>query len=92
VIEVHYLEQPTSDYIQCTVNTILDIHRNLGRGDVLAFMTGQDEIESVCALVQEQAQHIQWFVSISINDRQRLLVCLSLSLSVCVCVCVLIAQ
>jgi len=59
-VEVHYLEQPTANYVQCTVSTILDIHRNMTRGDVLVFMTGQEEIEAVCAMTQEQAEQLVW--------------------------------
>lgn len=53
-VEIHYLREPTSDYIRCTVQTILEVHRNEGRGDILAFLTGQEEIEIVCKMVKEE--------------------------------------
>lgn len=36
------------DYIQATIDIILGIHQNEGSGDILAFLTGQDDVERVC--------------------------------------------
>ena len=34
----------------------MKIHENEGRGDILAFLTGQEEIETVCKLVKEELE------------------------------------
>lgn len=46
-VTVYYTKNPVPDYIQKTVETVLDIHKNEQPGDILVFLTGQDEVESV---------------------------------------------
>ncbi|EGG23848.1 DEAD/DEAH box helicase [Cavenderia fasciculata] len=46
-VDLHYLEEPTANYVDTTVKTIVDIHLTQTPGDVLVFLTGQDEIETV---------------------------------------------
>ena len=43
-IDIMYLAQPCSDYVQTAVRTVTQIHMHEAAGDVLVFMTGQ-----VCA-------------------------------------------
>lgn len=45
-VQVHYLEAPASDYIQAAVETAVNIHREDLPGDILIFLTGQDECEA----------------------------------------------
>ena len=52
---IHYLEQPTPDYVQAAVEAALEIHRSEGPGDVLVFLTGEEEIESAVKLLNEEA-------------------------------------
>ncbi|CAK5088168.1 unnamed protein product [Meloidogyne enterolobii] len=40
------------DYVQTTVDTILRLHREEPPGDILAFLTGQDEVEQACKLLE----------------------------------------
>ena len=42
---------PVPDYLKETVETIMKIHKTQPSGDVLAFVTGQDEVEQVLRLV-----------------------------------------
>lgn len=44
-VDVHYVKQPVANYLTSTVETVLAIHREEGQGDVLAFLTGQEEVE-----------------------------------------------
>ena len=37
-------EQPRS-YLETAIETVMDLHCSQGRGDVLLFLTGKDEIE-----------------------------------------------
>ncbi|KAJ9480188.1 putative Pre-mRNA-splicing factor ATP-dependent RNA helicase PRP43 (putative) [Pseudozyma hubeiensis] len=45
-VQVAYLKEPCEDYVQETVETIWRIHMNEPQGDILAFLTGRDEIDS----------------------------------------------
>lgn len=42
--------------MQTTVDTIVQIHKNEPPGDILAFLTGQDEVEHVCRLLTEASK------------------------------------
>ena len=48
-VDVFYVKQPVADYLMATVKTVLAIHREEGPGDVLAFLTGQEEVEKTVA-------------------------------------------
>lgn len=43
-IKLYYMPEPVSDYVSATVNTILQIHMEEEVGDILVFLTGQEEI------------------------------------------------
>jgi len=45
----------SSAYVQSLVEIALKIHRTQGEGHILAFLTGQDEIDKACALLSSQA-------------------------------------
>ena len=44
-IEIFYVKNPVADYIKTTIDVILQIHLTEDDGDILAFLTGQDEVE-----------------------------------------------
>ncbi|RDW74031.1 ATP-dependent RNA helicase Prh1 [Coleophoma crateriformis] len=49
-VEVLYRPTPTTDYMESMLKTILQIHTSeplKGAGDILAFLTGQEEIEAL---------------------------------------------
>eukprot|EP00160_Parvularia_atlantis_P010428 Unigene203_Nuclearia_a/m.744 Unigene203_Nuclearia_a/g.744 ORF Unigene203_Nuclearia_a/g.744 Unigene203_Nuclearia_a/m.744 type:complete len:743 (+) Unigene203_Nuclearia_a:719-2947(+) len=46
-VDIHYLEQPCVSYMGAALDTILNIHANEPPGDVLVFLTGQDEVETL---------------------------------------------
>ena len=50
-MEVFYLEQPTPDYVKAAVDTVFALHAVEPKGDVLVFLTGQEEVESVFDLI-----------------------------------------
>lgn len=41
-----YTQQPEANYMHAAVTTILQIHTTQPKGDILLFLTGQDEIEA----------------------------------------------
>ncbi|PRP85251.1 putative ATP-dependent RNA helicase DHX35 isoform 1 [Planoprotostelium fungivorum] len=53
-VDVHYLVEPVSDYNEAAVQTVLDIHRTQPEGDVLVFLTGQEEIDRVVLSLQDR--------------------------------------
>eukprot|EP00760_Papus_ankaliazontas_P004804 PhM_4_TR12160/c0_g1_i1/m.38194/K12813/DHX16; pre-mRNA-splicing factor ATP-dependent RNA helicase DHX16 len=53
-VEVFYTAQPQQDYIEACVNCVLQIHLREPLGDVLVFLTGQDEIEDCAEQLQQR--------------------------------------
>lgn len=54
-VDYYYLSAPCPDYVKETVSTILKVHKNDGKknGDILAFLTGQEEVLDVVQLLRE---------------------------------------
>ena len=44
-VDIHYTQQPEANYLAAAVTTVFQIHLSQARGDILVFLTGQDEIE-----------------------------------------------
>ena len=44
-MEVFYTQSPEQDYFSASVKTVLQIHVDEEPGDVLLFLTGEEEIE-----------------------------------------------
>ncbi|KAJ3699110.1 hypothetical protein LUZ61_002815 [Rhynchospora tenuis] len=57
-VDILYAYQPEPDYLDATLIAIFQIHLEEGPGDILAFLTGQEEIESVERLIQERIQQL----------------------------------
>jgi len=45
-VDIYYTKAPEADYVEASVVTILQIHITQPKGDILAFYTGQDDIEN----------------------------------------------
>ncbi|XP_071701244.1 probable pre-mRNA-splicing factor ATP-dependent RNA helicase DEAH9 isoform X2 [Rutidosis leptorrhynchoides] len=56
-VQIFYVEEPVSDYLQATVSTVLSIHDKEPMGDILVFLTGQDDIDAAVQLITEEAQN-----------------------------------
>ncbi|CAH2216627.1 jg10169, partial [Pararge aegeria aegeria] len=54
-IEVFYVEEPVPDFVKATVDTVIKIHENEPFGDVLAFLTSQEEILSAMDTLEAYA-------------------------------------
>ncbi|KAF4520740.1 hypothetical protein B566_EDAN004860 [Ephemera danica] len=52
-VDVHYISEPVPDYIQGVVDTCIKIHTSEGQGDVLAFLTGQEEVDKAVELLND---------------------------------------
>ncbi|KAJ4851210.1 Pre-mRNA-splicing factor ATP-dependent RNA helicase DEAH10 [Turnera subulata] len=57
-VDILYTLQPESDYLDATLITIFQIHLQEGPGDILVFLTGQEEIEGVERSVQERLHQL----------------------------------
>ncbi|KDP36699.1 hypothetical protein JCGZ_07990 [Jatropha curcas] len=47
-VEILYTKQPESDYLDAALITVLQIHLTEPEGDILLFLTGQEEIDFAC--------------------------------------------
>jgi len=53
-VDIQYSKSPCEDYVDSAVRQVLAIHVSQGPGDILVFMTGQEDIEVTCELVAER--------------------------------------
>lgn len=53
-VDIQYSKTPCEDYVDSAVRQVLAIHVSQGEGDILVFMTGQEDIESTCELIDER--------------------------------------
>eukprot|EP00602_Paraphysomonas_sp_CaronLab_P003104 CAMPEP_0185033384 /NCGR_PEP_ID=MMETSP1103-20130426/22251_1 /TAXON_ID=36769 /ORGANISM="Paraphysomonas bandaiensis, Strain Caron Lab Isolate" /LENGTH=635 /DNA_ID=CAMNT_0027569627 /DNA_START=40 /DNA_END=1944 /DNA_ORIENTATION=+ len=53
-VDILYLEEPTSNYVRCAVQTVLDIHAQESDGDVLVFLPGAEEIDSAIQMLEDR--------------------------------------
>jgi len=55
-VHIYYTKAPEADYIDACVVTVLQIHVTQPLGDVLVFLTGQEEIETCQELLIERSR------------------------------------
>ncbi|KAH8602585.1 putative Pre-mRNA-splicing factor ATP-dependent RNA helicase prp16 [Bisporella sp. PMI_857] len=53
-VDVMFHRSPVEDYVDQAVQQVLAIHVSMGAGDILVFMTGQEDIEVTCELIKER--------------------------------------
>ncbi|KAG2129132.1 P-loop containing nucleoside triphosphate hydrolase protein [Suillus clintonianus] len=51
-VEVFYAQEPEPDYVKAAIRTVLTIHCTEEPGDILVFLTGEEEIEKVCRSIK----------------------------------------
>ncbi|KAI9745205.1 MAG: putative ATP-dependent RNA helicase dhr2 [Claussenomyces sp. TS43310] len=58
-VKIFYTPAPVADYMEAMLQTIFTIHTSEPLpGDILAFLTGQDEIESLQKMVEQTAEKL----------------------------------
>uniref|UniRef100_A0AC35UGJ5 Pre-mRNA-splicing factor ATP-dependent RNA helicase PRP43 n=1 Tax=Rhabditophanes sp. KR3021 TaxID=114890 RepID=A0AC35UGJ5_9BILA len=58
-VDMYYTKAPEADYIDAVIISVLQIHITQPLpGDILVFLTGQEEIESVQDALQERLKHL----------------------------------
>ena len=55
-VDIHYTPQPEVNYLHAAITTVFQIHTTQPNGDILVFLTGQDEIEAAQENLQETAR------------------------------------
>ena len=55
-VEVFYTAEPERNYVEAAVRTSMHIHQCEGPGDILVFLTGEQEIEQACDELREKSK------------------------------------
>eukprot|EP00388_Colpodella_angusta_P007972 GDKJ01022101.1.p1 GENE.GDKJ01022101.1~~GDKJ01022101.1.p1 ORF type:complete len:996 (-),score=209.51 GDKJ01022101.1:58-2760(-) len=60
-VETHFAKICPEDYVECAVQKALEIHLRHANepGDILIFMTGQEDIECTCQVLAERAEEVE---------------------------------
>ena len=72
-VEIYYTPEPERDYLEAAVRTCLQIHLCEPEGDILLFLTGEQEIEQTCQQLAAEVDQARLQ-----NDALQPLVCLPL--------------
>lgn len=57
-VETFYTPEPEPDYLEAAIRTVLMIHQAEEPGDVLVFLTGEEEIEDACRKITIEADQL----------------------------------
>ncbi|GLT38403.1 hypothetical protein SLA2020_126590 [Shorea laevis] len=58
-VEILYSKERPTSYIESSLKTAIDIHTREPEGDVLIFMTGQDDIEKLVSKLEDKVQSLE---------------------------------
>ncbi|KAK6599038.1 pre-mRNA splicing factor ATP-dependent RNA helicase prp43 [Botrytis cinerea] len=53
-----YTPEPERDYVEAALRTVLQIHATEAEGDILLFLTGEEEIEDACRKISLEADEM----------------------------------
>ncbi|KDD75275.1 hypothetical protein H632_c773p1 [Helicosporidium sp. ATCC 50920] len=57
-VEILYAKEPESDYMDAAMVTVMQIHLTEPEGDILLFLTGQEEIDAAAATLFERVKSL----------------------------------
>jgi pre-mRNA-splicing factor ATP-dependent RNA helicase DHX15/PRP43 len=57
-VEIFYTPEAEKDYVQAALRTVMQIHMCEPPGDILLFLTGEQEIEDACRNIQTEARRL----------------------------------
>jgi len=57
-VDIMFAKTPQEDYVDAAVKQILAIHLSHSPGDILVFMTGQEDIEVTCSATAERLEQL----------------------------------
>ncbi|KAI0562305.1 pre-mRNA-splicing factor ATP-dependent RNA helicase DHX16 [Gracilaria domingensis] len=55
-VDLYYTKTPEPDYVEASCISVLQIHASQPRGDILVFLTGQEEIEAAEEILRERTR------------------------------------
>ncbi|KAL0297086.1 UNVERIFIED_CONTAM: putative pre-splicing factor ATP-dependent RNA helicase DEAH4 [Sesamum radiatum] len=58
-VEIQHSSERPKSYLEASLKTAIDIHVREPEGDVLIFMTGQDDIEKLVSKLEERIKHLE---------------------------------
>ena len=53
-VEIFYTQEPERDYLEAAIRTVVQIHVCEPEGDILVFLTGEEEIEDACKKITKE--------------------------------------
>lgn len=53
-VEITHVKETVDDYLEAALSTVIEIHLNEPKGDILLFLTGQEEIDMACQVLHER--------------------------------------
>jgi pre-mRNA-splicing factor ATP-dependent RNA helicase DHX15/PRP43 len=57
-VEIFYTQEPERDYLEAAIRTVVQIHSCEPEGDVLLFLTGEEEIEEACRKIGKECSRL----------------------------------
>jgi pre-mRNA-splicing factor ATP-dependent RNA helicase DHX15/PRP43 len=58
-VEIFYTPEPERDYLEAAIRTVVQIHVYEEEGDVLLFLTGEEEIEEACRKIRLEIDQVR---------------------------------
>ena len=53
-VDITHVKAPVDDYLEAALTAVMQIHLTEGPGDILVFLTGQEEIDMACQVLHER--------------------------------------
>lgn len=57
-VEIFHTQEDEADYLEAAVRTTVQIHNFEGPGDILVFLTGEEEIEMACKNIRKEVEKL----------------------------------
>ncbi|XP_015968870.1 probable pre-mRNA-splicing factor ATP-dependent RNA helicase DEAH2 isoform X1 [Arachis duranensis] len=57
-VEIFYTQEPERDYLEAAIRTVMQIHMGEPSGDILVFLTGEEEIEDACRKISKEISNL----------------------------------
>ncbi|KAL5700331.1 RNA helicase [Ranunculus cassubicifolius] len=57
-VEIFYTQEPERDYLEAAIRTVVQIHMCEPPGDILVFLTGEEEIEDACRKINKEVSNM----------------------------------
>ncbi|GJN31289.1 hypothetical protein PR202_gb19671 [Eleusine coracana subsp. coracana] len=57
-VEIFYTQEPERDYLEAAIRTVVQIHMCEPAGDILVFLTGEEEIEDACRKINKEVNNM----------------------------------